>query len=571
MGSNPSTPKGRGRNGRKVPRVVILGGGYGGIYTALRLQRSARRGRLEVYLVSRENFFLFQPMLAEVVSGSIEPTHILNPIRRLAPSVAFYQAEIEAVDLSSRQVVIRHADRASYRYIRYDYLVVAVGTGTDLSMVPGLAEHSFPFKTMGDALSLRDHLIRVLERAEVEDDPALRRDLLTFVVAGGGFTGVEVAAETNEFVREAARSYPHVDAGDIEVILLNSRDRILPELPEGLASFSHRILEGEGIEVRLGTRVAGATAESVTLTEGRTIRTRTIVSAIGTAPNRLLDKMACRRDARGRIVVDETLAVAGLPGVWAVGDCAAVPDLRKGGECPPTAQYAVKEARHVAREVLSAVKGAAPRAFSYRSLGVFLPLGRYSAAAQVMGLKVSGLLAWWLYRTYYLYQLPRLERRVKVVLDWTLQLLFRRDIVQIDISQSDRLGRGHYETGQTIFRQGELARNFYIIVSGQVEVYHEATTGETPVATLGPGEYFGEMALLRGGRHTASVRASTAVDLLIMSGSDFTALATSSTRFGELLSSVMRQRAQANAAAGVAGQGGQEADGLDASEGSAER
>ena len=524
------------------PRVVILGGGYGGVYTALGLRRAARQGDIQLSLVSRDNFFLFQPMLAEVVSGSIEPPHIVNPIRRLCSHCDFHQAEIEDIDLEGRKVAIRYPDHSDFHYLPFDHLVIAVGGSTDLSVIPGLAEHSFSFKTLGDAIALRGHLISVLEKADVEDDLELKRRLLTFVVAGGGYTGVEVAAEISGFIREAAKSYRHVDPAEAQILLLQGNSRILPELGEGQAAFSHRVLERRGLEIRLNTRVSGATAESVILDDGSTVEAGTLVAAVGAAPNRLLDKLPCPRDPRGRLEVDQSLSVPGYLGLWAVGDCAAIPDRVKGGTCPPTAQYALKEARHLARNVLAAVRGSSGRPFTHKSLGVVVPLGRFSGAAQVLGVNVSGLLAWWLYRTYYLLQLPRLERKIKVLIDWNLELVFRRDIVHLDINRSERVSPSHFTPGQIIFNQGDLARGFFIILDGQVQVLRQRDDVEEIVATLGPGEYFGEISLLYGVRHTATVRALTTVDLLRMGGRDFTALATSSTQFRGLLSEVMRER-----------------------------
>ena len=512
------------------------------MYTALQLQRAARRGRIRLSLVSRDNFFLSQPMLAEVVSGSIEPPHIVSPIRRLCPHCDFHQAEVEDVDLDLRQVVIRYPDQPNYRRIPFDHLVIAVGASTDLSRIPGMAAHSFSFKTLGDAISLRGHLIGVLEKADVEEDAARKERLMTFVVAGGGYTGVEVVAEINEFIREATRSYRHVDQAEAKVLLLQGASRILPELDEGPAAFSHRVLERKGIDIRLNTRVAGATAEGVVLDNGSSIPARTLVAAIGAAGNRLLDKLPCPRDPKGRLIVDSSLAVAGYPGLWSVGDCASIPDTVKDGTCPPTAQYAIREARQVAKNILAAVKGSPVRPFSYKSLGVFVPLGRFSGAAQIMGFNVSGLLAWWLYRTYYLFQLPRLKRKIQVFIDWNLELLFRRDIVHLDITRSQQTTRSHYEPGQIVFNQGDLARGFFIILDGQVEVVRKLGGVEELVATLGPGEYFGEISLLLGVRHTATIRALTPVDLLIMNGNDFTALANSSSDFRDLLGGVMKQR-----------------------------
>jgi len=354
-----------------------------------------------------------------------------------------------------------------------------------------MAEYAFPFKTLGDGFSLRNHLISVMERAEVEDDPEEKRELLSFVVVGGGYTGVEVAAEINSFVREASQSYRHVDPEEVKVILLQGGDRILPELNEKQAAFSHRLLERRGIEVRLNTRIKGATAQTAILSDELTIPTRTLVAALGSAPNRLLDTIPCSRDPWSRVVVDETLAVPECPEVWALGDCAAVPDVRRGGTCPPTAQYALREAKHLARNILAAIKGQRLRPFSYRNMGVFVPLGRFSAAGDVMGLKVSGFLAWWLYRTYYLYQLPRLERKLRVMIDWTLELIFRRDIVKMDVIPSQGINRVHYEEGEIIYRQGGLARNFYIIIAGEVGVYRQENGEERSVATLRAGEFFG--------------------------------------------------------------------------------
>jgi len=552
----PSPPGEKNSINGQRPRVVILGGGYGGVHTALRLQKAARQGKIELALVSQDNFFLSQPMLPEVVSGSIEPPHVLSPIRRMLPHAHFHQAEIQAVEADSHRVVINYlGDHPHHDSISYDHLVIAVGSKTDLSRLPGMAEHAFPFKTLGDAFYLRNHLISVLEEAEVETDLQGKGELLTFVVAGGGYTGIEVAAEINSFVREAAKSYRHIDPKEIRVILLHGESRILPELTDDLARFSHRVLERRGLEIRLNTRIHGATAQAAIMSDGVTIATRTLVAAIGSAPNRLLDSVPGARDARGRLVVDETLAVPEQPGLWAVGDCAAIPDVRTGGTCPPTAQYALREAKHVARNILATIKGKAPRPFSFRSLGVFVSLGRFSAAADLMGLKLSGFPAWWLYRTFYLYQLPRLERKLRVVTDWTLELVFRRDIVRMDIARSEGIRRAHYETGESIYWEGDLARNFYTILTGEVQVYRLQGGEESPVATLGAGEFFGEVSLLQGIRHTASVRALSSVDLLIMSGTDFKALATSSRYFVEGLNNVMERRLAGSGASRPAGVG----------------
>ena len=355
------------------PRVVILGGGYGGVYTALGLRKAARRGEIDLSIISRDNFFLFYPMLAEVLSGNIEPPHVVNPIRRLVPHARFYQANIEAVDTDNQKVIIHYPGHTSHNEIAYDHLVVAVGTSADLSRFPGMAEHAFPFKTMGDALFLRNHIIGVLEHAEVEDDPIEKSELLTFVVAGGSYTGVEVAAEINEFAREAAQSYSNISADEIKVTLLHSRDRLLPALSADLAGFSQRLLERDGIEVRLNVRVAGCTVDTAILNDDTTIRTRTLVAAIGSIPNSVLADFERAQNPRGYLMTNDKLAVVDYPRVWSLGDCAAVPDLNAPGQtCPPTAQFAVRQAKRLAKNVMADIKGQQLRPFSYKSLGVFV-------------------------------------------------------------------------------------------------------------------------------------------------------------------------------------------------------
>ena len=543
------------KSGESPPRVVILGAGYGGVYTGLGLQKAARRRQIELVIVNRENYFAFQPLLAEVISGSIEPLHVVNPTRRLLPAAHFYQAEIVNVDADERTVRIRHKGRARDRWIPYDHLVIAIGSSTDMSRLPGVEEHGFRLKTLGDAFFLRNHLIGMLEQAAEESDPLQKKEMLTFVVAGAGYTGVEVAAEINEFTREAARSYRYVEPDDISVILLQGRDRILPELSDVLARFSHQIMKKRGVEIRLNTRLRSATAQGIVLSDGKKIATRTLVATIGSSPNPVLKSISppFPMDERGLLRVDETLAVPGYPNVWAIGDCAAIPDSTTGGTAPDTAQYALREAKQAARNILASLEGRSPSPFRFRSLGVFVPLGRHSAAAEVylfgLTLKLKGWVAWWLYRTYYLLQIPLLERKIRVAIDWTVELFFHWDIVQIDTTRTELMSRAHFEAGQLVFAQGNRARSFFIVLDGQVEVLREEDGTETRVATLGKGEFFGEMALLAGGRHTASVRAKTPVDLLVMNGDDFTALTGSSSQFGELLKGVTELRQSSGATA----------------------
>src|SRR5262245_40462589 len=324
---------------RRKPRVVILGGGFGGVYTALALEKAlGGRDDYEIVLVNSENYFVFQPMLPEVISGTIGLTDVVSPLRRLLRRTDIHIREVESVDLEKRIVTTSPGFHPHPHRIAYDHLVVGLGTVTDFRGLPGLPEHAMPFKNLGDALALRNHVIRALEEASIErHDPELRRQLLTFVVAGGGFSGAEVAAELSDFVRGVARSYGRIDPSEIRVILLHALDRILPEMDESLALFAQKILRARGVELRLQTRLASATGNAAILAGGEAIPTRTLVSTVPAFPHPLVEALPLPKAANGRLRTDGHLQVEGAPGVWAVGDCARIanPD---GTVVPPTAQ-----------------------------------------------------------------------------------------------------------------------------------------------------------------------------------------------------------------------------------------
>lgn len=526
------------------PRVVILGGGYGGLYAALELWKAVRRDKIDVTLVSRDNFFLVQPMLPEAVSGNIEAPHIVKSLRRLLPGIDFHHAEIDSVDPEEEVVHIRHHGATVERRIAYDHLLVAVGNSTDLVSLPGMAEHAFTVKTIANAFTLRSHLLGALEQAEVTASAAERRKLLTFVVAGAGYTGVEVASEINDYMKEAVRSYPTLDEREVRVVLLQRGGRILPELSEELADFSQRILERNGIEVWTNTPIASATAESAVLASGEQIPTRTLVSALGAGPNPVLQCFDKGLDSSGRLQADEFLRAPAYENVWVVGDAGAIPNLRDGGQYPPTAQSALRQAQHAARNILAAIEERPPKPFLHRSTGVMVTLGGYRGAAEIFGFKLQGFLAWFLFRTFWLVQLPGIDRKLRAMLHWTIELFFKRDIAKYEAMGGGPVARSHYESGQTIFRQGEFADNFYVVLSGEVEIYH----GGSPEATavLGPGQYFGEMSLMSRRQRSASALARGPVDLLVLSAGDFTALANSSSEFAAMVESAAESRRRAN-------------------------
>lgn len=526
-------------------RIVILGGGFAGVYTALHLEKARkRRDDFEILLINKENYFVFQPMLAEVVSGSVGMLDTVSPIRRMLPRTDLHVRDIESIDTSNQTITTTPGFRQQPNVIRYDHLVIALGNVTDFQGLRGLPEHAIPFKNLGDALFIRNHIIHVLEEAAIEHmDERLRKQLLTFVVAGGGFSGVEVVAEINDFVREVIKNYPQVDASDVRVVLLHALDRILPELDQKLAFYAQKILARRGVEIRLNTKLEAATGEEAILADNTRIPTKTLISTVPSSPNPLIDLLDLPRE-RGRLKVDSSLLVAGTHNVWALGDCALVP-MSDGGACPPTAQFAIRQAKTAANNIVSAMRGGKRKSFQFKELGKLGVLGHRSAVAQVFGVNVSGFLAWFLWRTIYLMKLPGWGRRLKVAASWTFDLFLPPELVQLRLDNSMGVAHEHFEPGQEIFRQGDLGDRIYIISRGKAEVLRENGGRTISLALLGPGEYFGEMAVLNQTTRNATVRCVESLDVLSIHKREFSALAANLTALRESFEQVVKQRNQA--------------------------
>jgi NADH dehydrogenase len=413
--------------------IVIIGGGFGGLYTALELEKLLkRRADVTVTLLNEENFFLFTPMLPETGASSIATRHIVSPLRKLLRRTRFAEVKVESIDLESRIVFARHSLTGARREFTFDHLVLALGGVTNYFNIPGAAEYSLPFKTLGDAIYVRNHTIDKLEEAAVEPEHA--RELLTFAMVGGGLTGVEVTGALNDFVREAARYYPEIDKKHIRMMLIDASPRLMSEMSEGLATFAEKVLIERGVEVRKQTKVIRVEPNCFELSTGETIDAHTLIWAAGVAPNPLVASLPLGKE-RGRIRTNEYLEAEGATNVWAVGDCAHIPDPKTGKTHPPTAQHAVREAKRAARNIAAAL-GIGKRApFDYRTMGQLAIVGERTGVADVMGYQFSGLFAWFLWRTYYLMRIPQLEKKLRVVLDWTLDLFFSRDLVQLAVKR----------------------------------------------------------------------------------------------------------------------------------------
>ncbi|WP_433281787.1 NAD(P)/FAD-dependent oxidoreductase [Pseudonocardia xinjiangensis] len=415
---------GAGSPSRPLVRIVIIGGGFGGVSAAKTFERLAVRGApVDVTLISDSNYLLFTPMLAEVASGALEARHISAPVRASASHTRFRHGRVDQVDPMARTV--RLAGEAGT--ISYDHLVLAVGSVPHTFGLPGVEQHAWTLKNLSDATRLRDHVIGLLERAEQERDPAERRRILTFVVAGAGFAGTETIAELYDLVFGVIRFYPAIGSEDARFVLVHPGDRILPELGPDLGVYALERLEARGIEFRGGARVAEATADRVRLDDGDSIPTTTFVWTAGNRPAPL----AAGLSGTGRqLPTDAQLRVTDLDGVWAIGDCARIPDPSRDGEhYPPTAQHAIREGKVVAANIVTSIAGREPGAFRFRTIGVLVALGHRTAAGEVRGIRFSGLAAWFLWRGVYLAKLPGVEKRIRVLFDWLLDLAFPRDIV----------------------------------------------------------------------------------------------------------------------------------------------
>jgi len=421
-------------------RVLILGGGFAGLTVAMELEKKlAHDPSVELTLVNRENFFLFTPMLHEVATSDLDLTTIVNPARKMLRRVRFLAGEVDHIDISQRKVLFSHGFDHHHHTLEFDFLVLGLGSVTNLFGIPGLREYALTMKTLGDAMRLRNHLIAHLEEAD-SDCCKVKEPLLTFVVAGGGFAGVETVAGINDFLRGALRSYPHLTEAMLRIVLVHSGPVILPELRERLGVYAQRKLTERKVEIRLNTKVSTFSGKMVQLSDGTTIDTNTLVWTAGTSPNPLLETIPCAKE-RGRLLVTESLELHAWPAVWALGDCSAIPDRRTGGFYPPTAQHAFRQGRIVARNIIAAVRGTDKKRFHFSTIGQLAAIGRRTGVANILGINFSGFIAWWLWRTIYLSKLPRFEKKLRVVFDWTLDLIFSKDLVQFLDARAPMISR----------------------------------------------------------------------------------------------------------------------------------
>ncbi len=421
-------------------RILVLGGGFAGIEVLRRLENKFENDfTVDINMVSKDNFFLFTPMLPEVASGMIETRHIVTPVRAFCKRARFYEATVRSIDFQKKQVTISSAidnrnEQANWHdhTLDYDYLVMSLGGETNFFGMEDVKKYSYTMKSLGDAIVLRNHVIDMLEQASIEQDRELRKILMTFVVVGAGFAGVETVGELNVLVRDAVRDFYHdIDIKDIRVILADAMDKILPEVSDDLSKFAAQKLKESGIEIILKNPVSSATQCDMKLKDGTVICTHTLVWAGGVTPEKIVKELQCEHDKGGRIIVDGYLEVKGIDGTYALGDCASITDPHTGKPYPPTAQNAVEQAKVVANNLISAIRGGSQVSFNYKSRGIMAQIGKRKGVGILFGMKTHGLLAWMIWRSYYLSHLPTLEKKLRVLTDWSIDLFFKPDVTRL--------------------------------------------------------------------------------------------------------------------------------------------
>ena len=429
--------------------VVIAGGGFGGLYAARRLERRLPRQSARLTLVTDVNFMLYTPLLPGAAAGTLEPRHVVVPLREELHSTDIQLAHVTSADPALNELRLRSIDGRDER-IRYDQLIVALGSVSRVLPVPGLAEHGLGFKTIAEAIALRNRALLNLEIAESLEDPEQRREYLTFVFVGAGYAGLEGIAELQDYVGDVIERYPRSRLQGTRWILVEALDRVMQETPPSLAEFAARELRGRGLEIRTGTRVDSIEQDSIKLSTGETIPCRMVCWTAGVMPSPVVRELGVPLDPGGRIVVDETMRVRGLENVWAIGDAAAVPDPAKGGEspCPPTAQHALRQGRLVADNVAAVLGNGRVKPFRYKTLGVFVDMGRHKAVATMLGIKLRGFPAWWAARTYHLLAIPGVGRRMRLIVDWTVGVFFGRASAELGQLGHPPSLKGYLETPQ---------------------------------------------------------------------------------------------------------------------------
>jgi NADH:ubiquinone reductase (H+-translocating) len=526
-------------------KIVIIGGGFAAVKCARTLRKRLPREECQIVVYSRENHMVFHPLLADVAGASIHPDSAAATIRQMLPGVECSTETVERIDIPDSQIEFQN-DQGHLERTNYDHLVIACGAESNLGIIPGMSDHAFAFKTMKDAVELRSHIIDQLEKAEACSNPERRKFHLSFVIIGGGFSGVELAGEINDLIRDSTRFYRNFTEDDISMILVHNQDQILPEVSPSLRDFALKKMQRAGIKVLLKTSAAAATPQGVGLQDGSLIPAATVVCTIGTTSSPIVQHLTNVKKERGRVVTDPDMRVAGLPNVWAVGDCAYITNAFDNNPSPTTGQFAEREGRQAADNIVRVLRGEPTLPFYFKPLGQLCSIGGRRAVAEMFGFRVSGILAWFMWRGVYLLKLPSWSRRIRVGTDWAWDLVFPRDLGAFTANQSQHVSRAYYRPGDFIYRRGDPANFFYAIEQGEVELLRSTDTPQTeiPFAILGPGDFIGEAALQQSESYLSTIRARTVVRVVVMSRDAFSEHAGTMATLRDIVAESVKRRAE---------------------------
>ncbi len=510
-------------------KIVILGGGFGGVYAAKRLLQQIKRRTLdniEVELISERNYLVFHPLLPEVAAGTINAQDAVTPLRLLLKGAKIRLAEVTDIDFQSKCVHLLQGQKRIIQSLNYDELIIASGQITNLSLLPGFEQHSMRMKDLSDAHRLRNHIINCLEMADITQFEDIKRRALTFVVVGGGFSGVETMGELVEMIRRTLPYYPHIEASEIRPILIQRGSQLLPEMNEKLGNYACQALQKRGVDIRLNTGIASATQHRVVTADSQTIETMTVVITIGNGPSAFVEKLGINLE-KGKIVVDRHLRVVDTHNVWALGDTALIPlksksDNNIGVYAPPTAQFTVKEAAVVADNVLASLNDEALAPFDYKPKGMLASLGNYEGVAEILGLNIHGLPAWVIWRALYIGMLPGFSTRLRVALNWAFDYFLPRSIVHL----SELPGHGtqylHYQAGDIILQPDQIVDGFYVVASGLLVLeVPDKISGQTFRRDIRPGDHIGEQLLSHGKLSSCTLTAKKNSVILKLDTEDF--------------------------------------------------
>jgi NADH:ubiquinone reductase (H+-translocating) len=508
-------------------RVVIIGGGFAGAKCGKTLRKLLSPDECEIILFNKENHMVFHPLLAEIASNVIEPRQVAAPLRQMMKNVLCRTEEVVKLDLENHQICYE-GEEGLLHCMSYDHLVISHGTTVNLAAIPGMTDHALPLKTVGDAIAIQSRVIEVLERAEVCDDLERKKRHLSIAVVGGGFSGVEVAGELNDFLRESTRFYQNTAIDDVCVTLVHGREQILPEVSPSLREFAADKMKKAGVKLVLNVGATMCTADGVALSDGNFVNAATVVCTIGTKPLPMIEELQIAKE-RGRLVTEPDMSLPAHKNVWAIGDCAAVMNALDGQYSPPTGQFAERQGSQVAHNIAARIKGQPTKPFSHKSLGSLCSIGGRNAVAEMMGMKISGFLAWFAWRGVYLLKLPTLSQQIKVGLQWACDIFFPPQLAVLKADQSKRIVSGLYPSGKFVFQAGDCASDFYVIKKGEIEILEPLEiNGEYPViAVMGPGDFFGERALIDNRPRKHHARAKTDVELLMIGKNIYTQISSS--------------------------------------------